>query len=470
MMDRPALYMLPVVVYVCVVVWSSPAVPLLEPDSNSYLELSAMRTVGYPLFVSALRSAGLAIESIPYVQLAMFCAGLAFLGWATAQATGRSPWAALLVVGIAANPFVVEYHFKILTESLFMTVTMTVMGLLALYVKSPNRLLLGLAGVAMGLAVAVRPLGYAFLPLLLLAALLAPRVGLRERGLEFGAGLLAALALIAAESFVYHAHFGPERSSLAPRHLFAKAALVENRAPNPYPREDGRHAVWQALTDDAGDVRELVREAPSFAAAAHLLSSYEIYFQYRYALERLAEAATALGQTADAVQREVALRLLVGAPWQYVGLVGHEYRRMWTLFAASHPNEVERLTAYLDAHRPLPLEGAGGTLDGPIVPSRLAILVQPSIQAVGLAGIAIIGFALERLVRKRRLSPALATAALLVLMVNGNYLLVALTAIAQPRYTLAMWPGIVGYCVFAGIAATNATCRRPESDQRERSR
>ena len=233
---------------------------MLAQDSPSYIEMSSFRTLGYPLFLASLRAAGLPIESVPSVQLVAFCLALAFLGWATARTTPRTGWAALLVVGIAANPFLAEYHFLIVTESLFLTLQMVIAGLLILYLHHPTRSSLALAGLAIGLVVTVRPVGYAFVPLLPLAALLAPHARLRVRAVELGIALAAALAIIAIESAAYHARFGSERHSLAPLHLFAKAGLIDGAAANPYPPSDARHGIWQALRPELEEVRTMATQ------------------------------------------------------------------------------------------------------------------------------------------------------------------------------------------------------------------
>ena len=80
-----------------------------------------------------------------------------------------------------------------------------------------------------------------------------------------------------------------------------------------------------------------------------------------------------------------------------------------------------------------------------------------------VVGLILIVVTLSQLARRRRPGPSLATATALSMMVNGNFLLVSLTAIAQPRYTHAMWSGMVAYCVYAAVASVrwHRARRRP---------
>jgi len=59
---------------------------------------------------------------------------------------------------------------------------------------------------------------------------------------------------------------------------------------------------------------------------------------------------------------------------------------------------------------------------------------------------------------RRRATPALITARTCALLVNGNFLLVALTGVGIARHTIAMWPGIVGVGPFLFGAAWSDGC------------
>jgi hypothetical protein len=457
------LYLLPILVYGLVLAVHPPDVALIEPDSDTYVHFGEYRTAGYPLFISAARALGAALEMLPLVQLTLSCAALAFLGWATARVAPSRIWAPMLVLAILVNPFLAETHFQILTESLFITLTMVIVGLLALYLHAPGSGLVAMTGVAMGLAIATRPTGYAFLPLLPVAALLVPDQKRWRRAIAVAIGLAAAATVIGLEMATYHERHGPERRTLLARHLFAKAGLVEAGVPNPYPQGDPRRAVWQALDEGARGARSLIREAPSFGASAHIGAAYELELQYRFATAKIQTAASALAVHPDDIRREVAFAILSSAPRDYLGLTWHHYVRSWTLFAANHPRETPALADYLASRRPLPLDEAGGSLDEDLQPSPLALFVQPAVHALWLITIAVAGVVAARLARRRAVSAALATAAVLSLMVNGNFALVSLTGNVQPRYTLAMWPAMIACAAFAAIAVWQAIRRRRQS-------
>ena len=97
-------------------------VPMLEPDSDSYIRASGIRGLGYPFFLACLRAIGLPLERVPWVQLALHLAVLPVLFRALRRATGSLWLTALIVLLCYANPEVAMYHGKILSESLFLTV------------------------------------------------------------------------------------------------------------------------------------------------------------------------------------------------------------------------------------------------------------------------------------------------------------------------------------------------------------
>ncbi len=423
--------------------WTTPEMTLLQPDSSSYMSFDSVRSAGYPVFIDAVQRIGIPIAKIGYPQVALFVLSLLFLGYALASTTSSWFLSALAVFAAGGNPILNQYHFVVLTESIFVSATVAICAAIVLSIYAYRERWIWLLAGLIGLAVVVRPVGYAFVPVLLLVAVAHGC----QRELHVKRFLLAALlpvvAFIGLERAAHWAYHGEDRSSLMGLHLFAKAGMVEAPTANPYSSDDPRSPVWQALEHDLEPVRRVIREAPEFGVRLYLLTAYEVFTQYRFGREVILPASRQLAIPPPEVMQQVGLARLAQAPMAYVWLVWQHYRGLWTLYAASHPSTSKAANAYIQELRPLPLVEPDDRLNAPVPASRLARFVQPVFLAVWLTTLAVPIAALVQLIRRRALSPELSVTAILALMINGNFLLVALFGVSTLRYTIAMWPAMV---------------------------
>lgn len=171
---------------------------MMDPDSPSYLSWSAIRTPGYPAFLSVVRIFDPELGHLPYFQMALLVAAGAFLAQAAARLGG--PWWIWLLMGagILGNPFIWRYAWKIVTDSLFITIVMVFLGCIAMALRRRPAGLSWLfaASVILGAAILVRPVGYALLGV-------APLIGLVWHGRRWaavGAATLPAIAMLLAVS------------------------------------------------------------------------------------------------------------------------------------------------------------------------------------------------------------------------------------------------------------------------------
>ncbi|MGB9383903.1 MAG: hypothetical protein WCB50_03805 [Pseudolabrys sp.] len=171
---------------------------MMDPDSPSYLSWSAIRTPGYPAFLSVVRIFDPELGNLPYFQMALLVAAGAFLAQAAARLGG--PWWIWLLMGagILGNPFIWRYAWKIVTDSLFITLVMVFLGCIAMALRRRPAGLSWLfaASVILGAAILVRPVGYALLGV-------APLIGLVWHGRRWaavGAATLPAIAMLLAVS------------------------------------------------------------------------------------------------------------------------------------------------------------------------------------------------------------------------------------------------------------------------------
>lgn len=171
-----------------------------------------------------------------HFQVWIYAASLAALGRAVLSATGSTLFTLGLLAANCINPEVNRFHFILLTESLFVSLTVLIIAGLIQVIHRPDwRSAACLSGL-MGLAIALRPVGYAFLPLLPLLAIVRWRALLPRRGLILVALVLPAVAVVLLETSVYAQHHGLPRKSLASVHAIGKASVVLTNRDNPIRR------------------------------------------------------------------------------------------------------------------------------------------------------------------------------------------------------------------------------------------
>jgi hypothetical protein len=302
---------------------------------------------------------------------------------------------------------------------------------------------LAAASVFAGVLIAIRPGGYAVLPVLavlLLGRRHAAALGVWKRLL---AAIIPALVMLALESVYYAEHHPGPRQSLAPIHLLGKAAMIEvpETAMTMAAAPAESLPLRQALASAFAPVRRLIAEAPNQPARCLLDGTYELFAQYGFAPEERALAMTREGP--DALTR-IALERLRHGMGGYLWLSINELVCMWTLGAADAA-EQSAMYAYVEGHRPLPFEAD--------ILSTLQSVRQPPFAALmrlAMYGIAALlaasGLALIiTLARRREPGALLAAGGLCGLVVHAALVLTALTGVGIPRYVLGLWvPMAVG--------------------------
>lgn len=90
-------------------------------DSGSYLGWASERTVGYPLFLDALRWIGGDLRWLLTIQLNALIASFAILGWSIDRLLGTRLVGWVVFVLLATSSRLLSFPFNVLTESLYAT-------------------------------------------------------------------------------------------------------------------------------------------------------------------------------------------------------------------------------------------------------------------------------------------------------------------------------------------------------------
>ncbi|MCH9853424.1 MAG: hypothetical protein K0U45_07965 [Alphaproteobacteria bacterium] len=136
-------------------------IPLLEPDSYSYLDFSPIRTAFYPIFLDIMQAIGLSLNAITIVQLAVFSI---ILGWLIFHLMLFGLPLLLVVgfyLGMVGNIYLTAYHFSILTESISFSLVLLLMIYLLRFIHHKKTTDFLMMTIFAAIATAIKP---AFLP------------------------------------------------------------------------------------------------------------------------------------------------------------------------------------------------------------------------------------------------------------------------------------------------------------------
>jgi hypothetical protein len=418
----------------------SPTQELIHPDSPGYLNFSAKRSGGYPLFLSALGGIVRQTSDYAIAQRLFFAASVLILGLELLRCFERPVVAWLCAIALLFNFEVNRYHFSILSESIFLSVSALFFACALAHLRTGKLFPLLGASIFVGALIAIRPIGIGFLPALIVLPFM-PVVGDRATTKQATTKLILAivvpmLAVMVLEWGYYRANHAGPRESLAPAFILAKSGLAETQGAlisDGAVRPDAR-PLMEALEYSLAPVRKLIAEAPNEPARCQLLTNYEVFLQFRFAPEQRRLATAVEGQRA--LQTIGLERLKHGVVSYLRHTLDHLYC-MWSLGAATE-QERASLRAYIDS-RSIPFaQDVRPGIAGARYPSA-AILVRWTMLGVA-ALLAVSGLTLLIVVlRGRRPTLVLAGAGLCGIAVHATLLSTALAAVGIPRFVLVLW-------------------------------
>ena len=403
---------------------AAPAMPMLEPDSASYLAFASYRPSGYALLLRLLGEQGAL-----FAQPILAALALTYLGYELLALTRSSLLAGATMLAVALNPFLLVYHYKIMSDSLYVSLLMLLLGLLIHLVRKPSPGIFATASLVAGAMISVRFVGWFVVPLMVLLPLLL-RSKVYSRLTFLAAALLPMLLIALTEAGVRTATHSGSVNSLLGVSLYGKAGLID--AP---PLTDPSRAAF-VLDKTYAPIRELIAVSPTAAIARYLTVNYEICIEY--------SCSALLGiDTASPDAVRAALARIAANPLGFLRLTWRHYVALWSPYGASTPGEYQAANDFLDSNRPLPFEEQAPVFAKSLKPPRLGVVAEPAMFIVALLTgvLALAGVAAAIL--RQVLPPALLVAVIAALAVQGAFVLTALAGVGVPRYTLAMWPAMI---------------------------
>jgi hypothetical protein len=317
---RGAVALGPVAIFLAVYsIYWPPDVPLIGPDSESYLDFSAIRSAGYPFFLAVLKSIFSARSHYLIVQYSLYALSVLIFTWQLFKTERNLIFCLVVEVGLLANWEVNRFHFSIITETLFLSISLWFLAAALAHLRTGSVVSIAAASTAAATALAVRLTGLAILVTIPILMMVAPRASSFVRRLSFA--ILPIVVVLGAENLYHRAHHPGERETQLPTQLIGKAGMIS--VANPQKVIDSASPadkpLQAALEYQLAPVRKLVAEAPSRAIRCRLEIWYEIFVEFEFAPNERAAVAAASGR--DELTRVALARLQAGLP-DYLRLTG----------------------------------------------------------------------------------------------------------------------------------------------------
>lgn len=416
---------------------------MIAPDSQGYLTWDISRTPGYPALLWLLQRLDPTLSALPFAQMGLFAVSAAVMIHLCHQARPAALGWSLCGLLVVANPFLWRYAMQMMTESPYISLTMLGFGcaVASLGKETPSWRMAGLAGLCIGLAILVRPTGYACW----IALAFVPLAWPRRRLLGWLAFLGPVAVLIGGVSLWNGLHRGYYATQ-----AFGGINLLGHVAFFVGPHPDQPAALQPLAAEIAADL------APAAQQIRGQTDPIRHYWMTAYGFnialwDRMAPmlARRAPADISTDMQRQLWINdaawslsksAIRAEPGEYVKQVLINFAAAWVIPAAASNAEIESVKTYLCepafqnfycGSPELDSVGARG------IPAAAATLKTILLGSAMLASLAVLGL---YLLRRDGGGPLLGLLALASLFINGNHGLTALVEAALPRYSMAAWP------------------------------
>ena len=427
--------------------------PLMEPDSSGYVSFSANRTAMYPLFLRALTGLGLSLQSVTYVQVAVFCGALVILIVALDRANIRRFWLVLFVVLLGTNSYFASFQRTILTESIGFSAITAATAFLLDYLRTGRAIRLALAGIFVGLSIGIRPGCITFLPMLVLAVWLKwHRRDVTAYALVAALIVPTALGMI-AERAMHRMEHGARADSVLPYILTGKAAmLVRSDTVFTGPASATLNSLGQKLSRAYEPVHDYLSRLPSRVAVPVMTAFFEAAGQFQVINKDLASIAVQSGVSEDYLREELGKQAIRSNIGGYATLTLTHYFGQWSIAALTFPPTARAVNDFSSSLPKVPLiEEIGPTPFFPVA-SLKSVVVYPGFLIAGAVTLVLSLFLLRYLWRPTTADVVwhndLMIAAFFALTCHSSMFLISLINVSTPRFLMMVYPHILLAALF----------------------
>ena len=451
--------------YVAIALFLPRAFPLLELDSRSYIEFATTRTAIYPSFVRALGWLGLGLQQITYVQLVLFVPALALLIVSMLRWGVPRIGIVAFIGGLIASFHFPSYHWTIMTESIFFTVIVIAAACCLDYLRTSRIIFLSGVCACVGVLAAIRPAGLTLAPIIIILL----RLKWHRRDVSTSAAVVAIVGSVligpVTERLLFRTVHGDQRSSLLPVTMLGKAAmLVRQDMVFTGPHASSLNELRERLFETYGPVQTYLAHLPSLVAYPVETAAYEVLAQSDALTTELEAIAAKTGVSADVLRTELGRQAIRHNFSGFIRLSLTHYVGQWSMMALRFPPTSRAINAYVASNPNVPFSDKIGDLYLHPPARPIAMLVYPSMLAIGGLTLILGLFTAIYMVRPalgetgplRDLLPA----AVFATTVHSYAFAISLVNIATPRYLVAVYPLILLSGIFVILAAMRSRMDR----------
>ncbi|WP_135081870.1 hypothetical protein [Terasakiella sp. SH-1] len=309
---------------------------LLADGSQAYLDFSPEHSLGYPFFLKIIRFFSTAPLIVAYVQLGLFALALLHLSVTLFRVTASHFLGVSVALLVALNPFVLEYHFRLSTDSLFVTTSLLTLSFLLSCFRRARFLNLSGFGAMIGIGLSLQPYGLAHVLLLFIAAPLNRKKNYCSFPKALLIPLTLCLAIVGIEVVAYNALHENHEFRPATAKIYANTILMETQQSTPYAPKDPRTAIWHKIEHDLAPVRTEIWQTAASKDRQQLLGQHIEESGQDFAVNAMTQAAFLLGKSVDDIRMDIASARIVQDPLAFLFITVEHYRSIWVEPFALH--------------------------------------------------------------------------------------------------------------------------------------
>lgn len=310
-----------------VIAISAPLIPMMEPDSQGYLNFASYRPAGYPLILKLILNFSSNINHVIYVQTALYLLSLFILLNVIQIYLKNKILIFIFGLLVALNVFYQTFHTSILTESLSFSLLNLLLSTILISHKIKLVNLASFLAILTGCILALKPAMITVAvscPLLILLISKKFKIGLlKPMCLYIGILFLSVLAELTAHKFWHE-----ERSSLLPVTMIGKAAIISADPKFKAPKLSSHQKIWMDEYDKLfNEVGTYLSTEKNPFLKANLRSNFEVFGQYQ--AEPLILKITNLKPLNDNDKIQIGLKTIAANLSIYVAISVEHITSLW---------------------------------------------------------------------------------------------------------------------------------------------
>lgn len=344
-----------------------------------------------------------------------------------------------------------------MTESIFFTVGAMGTAYWLDYLRVGRILSLAVTCLCVGLMVAIRPAGLAFVPMIAISL----RLKWHQRNTSWS--VIAAVVIVslsfgpALEQGMYRAVHGSQRASIFPATMMGKAAMLVQQNTV----FTGTHAaqlkeLGTVLYATYQPVYQFLSSLPSIQALPIETAAYEVMAQRLILNDEILKMSSKTGVPGDIFRIELGLQAIRDNVPGYIRLSLIYYFGQWSMMALRFPPTSKTVNAYVASYPKVPLADKVDALYLRPPASRIAILIYPLILIVGgltlVASLLFTIFIVWPSLGDTGYKHDLLLASFFAATVQIYTLLISFMNVPTPRYLIAVYPQIFLVSIFLFLA------------------